>query len=325
MHYILNEYVLFIFKIITITIIPIILLFITKNKYKKNTTNIHIENINNKYILLQKKLLNHIYEKNEKKIYIKKLTNDYKKLIKYSKQNLFIINFNNDLNASDIINLKDIISTIILISKKNDEVLLKLTSGGGFINNYGLAASQFKRLKEKNITLTISIDLIAASGGYLIASVANKIIASQFAIIGSIGVIGIIPNIKKLLNNNNIEIEHHTAGEYKNTLSMVGENTEKGRKKFIESLNDAHTLFKQFIKDNRPILHIDKVSTGEYWYGKNALKLNLIDKIQTSDEYIFNKINNIKIYEIKINKPLTFKQKITNEIKKSLFNNNIIL
>ncbi|HIH2763862.1 MAG TPA: protease SohB, partial [Candidatus Azoamicus sp.] len=221
--------------------------------------------------------------------------------------------FNGDINASEIKNLKKILSIIILNKLNVDEVLLKLTSSGGIVTNYGLAATQLKRLKNENIKLTISIDTVAASGGYMIACVADKIIASQFSIIGSIGVLGVIPNINKALNKHNIEIEYHTSGKYKKTLSLIGENTEDGRKKFIESLENTHFLFKSFIKENRNNINIEEISTGEYWYGIDALKLNLIDKIQTSDEYILEKMSENNIYEIKFN------DKTNNNIKNILF------
>ena len=214
----LNEYLLFILKLTTIGLLPLIIISLILYMFKtQQKNNINIININKKYLSLQKHFYQNTCNKKTYKENAKHLQNSYKTLKKSITSNLFIINFNGDINAKNIIYLKDIISTIILIGKKNDEVLLNLTSGGGLINNYGLAASLFKRIKNNNIKLTISVDLIAASGGYLIASVADKLIASQFAIIGSIGVIGVIPNFNKLLNKNNIEIEHHTAGEYKST------------------------------------------------------------------------------------------------------------
>ncbi|CAB3976441.1 protease SohB [Candidatus Azoamicus ciliaticola] len=315
---ILTDYTIFFLKIITIIILLLLTiitcLIIIKNKDNKY---IEIKNINKKYITLKKMFLSEILKKTEKKNIIKNI-NKEEKIIKT--KNLFILNFNGDINASDINNLKDILSILILNKKYVDEVLIKLTSNGGIVTNYGLAATQLKRLKNENINLTISIDTIAASGGYMMACVANKIIASHFSIIGSIGVLGIIPNINKMLNKNNIEIEYHTSGKYKKTLSVIGENTEIGRKKFIESLENTHFLFKNFVKENRSQINIDEIATGEYWYGIDALKLNLIDKIQTSDEYIMENLNNTKIYEIKLNEKTNIKNKIKENIHNILFN-----
>lgn len=314
MENILTSYAIFFLKIITIiilllTTIIICLILITN----KDNNYIKIKNINKKYITLKKLFLSKISKKIERKNLIKE-----ENLTKT--KNLFVLHFNGDINASDINNLKDILSIIILNKTHVDEVLIKLTSNGGIVTNYGLAASQLKRLKNENINLTISIDTIAASGGYMMACVANKIIASHFSIIGSIGVLGIIPNINKILTKNNIEIEYHTSGKYKKTLSIIGENTEIGRKKFIESLENTHFLFKNFVKENRSQINIEEIATGEYWYGVDALKLNLIDKIQTSDEYIIENLNNANIYEIKLSEKINIKNKIKENIHNILFN-----
>lgn len=316
MSHILTEYFIFILKIITVIIFPLTIILIIKKNTDKNTT-ITFSNINDKFNLLKTSTYKKINNKNDYKKKIKELKQLNHLFKKTIKSNLFIINFDGDISAKETTKLKDIISLILLVIKKNDEILIKLNSSGGFVNNYGLAAAQLQRLKKRNITLTISIDLIAASGGYLMAAVANKIIAAPFAIIGSIGVIGILPNFNKFLEKHDIEIEHHTAGEHKSTLNIFSKNTDQGRKKFIQTLEQTHLLFKNFIFKNRPKININEVCTGEYWYAKDAIKLKLIDKIQTSDEYILNKINKKNIYEINI-KDTTFKNKINEHIKNIL-------
>ncbi len=301
MENIITIYFIFLLKLLTfILFILFILMLISSLIIKKHNSLININNINDKYYVLTKNFIKKTIKKSEIKDVVKKIEKSLKET-KKNKKNLVIINFNGDITASEINNLKDVISLIILNKEYINEVILKLTSNGGIVTNYGLAATQLKRLKNENIYLTISIDNIAASGGYMMACVASKIIASPFSIIGSIGVLGIIPNINKLLSKNNIEIEYHTSGKYKKTLSIIGENTELGRKKFIESLENTHNLFKIFIKEHREKIDIDNISTGEYWYGIDALKLNLIDEIKTSDEYILSKINDTNIYEITLN------------------------
>lgn len=307
----LIEYFFFILKIITIAVSLIIIIILTK----KNENLIKITNLNKKYLKLRSTLYLELYSKNKRKKLNKNIQNTYNEIKKQTKKNLLILNFTGDINASDTKNLKDIISLIILEKENILEVLLKLTSSGGTVNNYGLAAMQLKRLTQENITLTIAIDTIAASGGYMMACTAQKIIAANFAVIGSIGVIGIVPNINKLLNNNNIEIEYHTSCAYKRTLNIIGKNSTDGRQKFIEHLETTHKLFKNFVKTNRPQVNLDKISTGEYWYGEEALHLKLIDKIQTSDEYIIEKINDTNIYEISLNEKQNIKTKILDQIK----------
>lgn len=314
MLHILNEYTIFVLKILTLLMVPIIFIILIKIKKTAKSSHIIIKNINEHFNSLKNYTYKKIYNKKIYKEKFNNLKNSINIFKKNIKSNLFIITFNGDTNATDTQQLKDLISIIILTANENDEVLLKLNSNGGFVNNYGLAATQLQRLKDKNITLTISIDLVAASGGYLMASVANKIIAAPFAIIGSIGVIGIVPNFNKLLEKHNIEIEHHTAGEYKSTLNIFSKNTDHGRKKFIETLEQTHTLFKNFINENRTNIDTQKVCTGEYWYAKDALNLNLIDKIQTCDDYILELLDKKNIYEINI-KETPFKNKLGENIK----------
>jgi len=295
--------------------LPILILsFFILNSKSKNGNKFIIKNINKEYMLLKKSIYKDLYNKSLYKKHVKVIKDNYDKFKKNTFTNLFVLKFNDDISAKDTENIRNIISLILLIGNSNDEVLLKLNSSGGFINNYGLAAMQLKRLKGK-IKLTISIDLIAASGGYLLASVADKIIASSFAIIGSIGVISVIPNFNKIITKNNIEIEHHTAGKYKSTLNIIGKNTEHGREKFVLSLNRAHYLFKKFIFENRPILDIEKISTGEYWYASDAINLKLVDEIKTSDEYILDKLDKLNIYEIILNKNTNFFQRYREKIK----------
>lgn len=154
------------------------------------------------------------------------------------------------------------------------------------VHGYGLASSQLDRLRDANIKLTVSVDKVAASGGYMMACIGEKIIAAPFAIVGSIGVVAQLPNFSKLLKKNDIEFEQLTAGEYKRTLTMFGENSDKAREKFQLELEETHVLFKDFIHEHRAELDLEKVATGEHWFGKQALELGLIDAIQTSDDYV---------------------------------------
>ncbi|UDG80963.1 putative protease SohB [Candidatus Hartigia pinicola] len=211
---------------------------------------------------------------------------------------LYVLDFKGSVDAREVSSLREEITAILAVAEQQDEVLLRLESSGGMVHSYGLAASQLMRLKEKNIPLIIAIDKVAASGGYMMACIATKIIAAPFAIIGSIGVVGQIPNINRLLKKHNIDLELHTAGEYKRTLTILGENTEQCRQKFIENLNETHELFKEFIHQNRPLLDIDKVSTGEYWYGSLALGKGLVDKIGVSDDVIIESIDTKEIIGI---------------------------
>lgn len=227
-----------------------------------------------------------------------------------SKPNLFVLEFNGSPTAKEVETLRKEITAILCIAKpEQDEVLVKVESGGGVVHGYGLAASQLQRIKDKNIKLHVSVDKVAASGGYMMACVADNVLAAPFAIVGSIGVVAQLPNFNKVLKKNDIDLELHTAGEFKRTLTVFGENTDEGRDKFKSELEDVHVLFKEFVILNRPVLNIDEVATGEYWYGIRALENKLIDKIQTSDDFLMDANETFKLYKIKYTSKKTMAQK----------------
>lgn len=224
----------------------------------------------------------------------KKLEKEQKKALKSKKKNkdkeekprLFLINFDGDVKASAVESLRLEISTILSIAKPEDEIVINIESPGGMVHTYGLAASQLQRVRDANIPLTVCVDKVAASGGYLMACVANKILAAPFSIIGSIGVLAQIPNFSRVLKKFDVDYEVMTAGEHKAPITMFGEITDKGKGKLKEELEDTHILFKEFITEHRPQVDIHKVATGEVWYGKRAIEHDLVDEIITSDDYL---------------------------------------
>lgn len=309
----LLEYGLFLAKTATVVIAVLAVLvaiLALKAKAKAEASGaLHIEKLNEKYDELSDMMHDAIETKAEKKARAKK-----KKAIKKeeAQKRIFVIRFDGDIKASEVDDLRETITAILLTAKSTDEVLLCLESGGGMVHGYGLAASQLQRLRDANIHLTVSIDKVAASGGYMMACVANTIIAAPFSIIGSIGVIAQLPNFHRLLEKNNIDFEQITAGDYKRTLTLFGKNTEEGRKKLQSEIDETHELFKTFVKTHRPQVHIDEVATGEHWFGTQAIFKNLVDELQTSDNYLLNKRESHDIYEIafKIKLPLAKKLNI---------------
>lgn len=226
------------------------------------------------------------------------------------KPRLFVLNFDGDIRASAVRNLREEISVLLGQLQSGDEVLLRLESGGGLVHGYGLAASQLRRIREAGGKLTVSVDKVAASGGYMMACVADEIVAAPFAILGSIGVLAQLPNFNKLLKKNDIDFEMFTAGEYKRTVTLFGENTDKGREKFREELEDTHELFKAFVKEQRDVVDIDKVATGEVWYGQRALDVNLVDALKTSDEFIQEKLDSHGVFELQFRQRRNWQQKL---------------
>ena len=216
-----------------------------------------------------------------------------------TRRRVYVVDFDGDLQASKVEHLRNEITAILTIARQQDEVLVRIESPGGMVHGYGLAASQLERVRERKIRLVASVDKVAASGGYLMASVSDHIIAAPFALVGSIGVVAQIPNVHRLLKKHDVDVEVLTAGKYKRTLTVFGENTEQGRAKFVEELEDVHLLFQEFVRANRPQVSVDEIATGEAWYGRRALDHQLVDEISTSDAYLTKASEEADVYEVR--------------------------
>lgn len=226
------------------------------------------------------------------------------------KKRLYVLDFDGDIKASEVESFREEITAVLSLATEEDEILVKLESSGGMVHSYGLASSQLSRIRDKGIPLTVCVDKVAASGGYMMACVAEKICAAPFAIIGSIGVVAQLPNFHRILKKNDVDYEMFTAGEYKRTVTMFGENTEKGREKFTEDLESTHELFKDFVTAQRPVVDIDKVATGEIWFGSQAKEQKLVDELITSDDYITAQLDTADIYSLQYVLKKSFSEKL---------------
>lgn len=215
-----------------------------------------------------------------------------------SRRRIFVLDFHGDLRASAVDRLREEITAALLRARSGDEIVVRLESGGGMVHAYGLAASQLDRIAKAGIPLTVCVDKVAASGGYMMACVAGNILAAPFAVLGSIGVMAQIPNVHRLLKRHDIDVELLTAGEYKRTLTVLGENAPAGREKFQRDLDATHELFKDHVAAHRPQLDIKTIATGEVWFGIQALALGLVDKLATSDEYLSAQLATADVYEL---------------------------
>ncbi|MCB1052412.1 MAG: protease SohB [Acidobacteria bacterium] len=227
------------------------------------------------------------------------------------KPRVYVLRFDGDLNASAGDQLAHEMDALLQVVRLNDEVVLLLESGGGRANAYGYAAAQLERLREKNISLTVCVDEVAASGGYMMACVANKLIASPFALLGSIGVIAMVPNLHRLLKKFNIDYNEFTSGKYKRTVSLLAENTPEGQAKLQEELETFHIMFKAFVQKYRPQIDMEKVGTGEVWYGAQAQELGLVDHLQTSHAYFLDRIQEADLYKIEFIAPTSIRDRIS--------------
>ena len=299
---ILIEYLIFLLKVFTIALaitLPLLIIIgSTKGKSQPKGT-LSIVNLSDKFEEMGNAVKGSLMNAKELKKFNKDLSKVKKKKDKAEKEDtVFVLNFNGDIQASEVEKLKQEINAILLSDSDCKEVVLRVESGGGSAYAYGLCAAELKRLVDNDINLTVCIDKVAASGGYLMSCVASKIIAAPWAIVGSIGVIAQLPNFHRLLQKNSIDFEMHTAGAFKRTLTTLGENTEEGREKFKSDLEDLHIIFKNFVKEQRPQVDTDIVATGEVWQGEEAVKVGLVDSLETSDNYLVNLSKEAKLFEI---------------------------
>ena len=308
----LSDYGLFLAKAVTFVIVFALIVAIAASaSHKEKGPKPKIVNLNKKLKKVQDHFDSEVLSKKELKEKQKKEKAEQKNAEKESsKPRTYVLEFNGDIKASQSEQLKDEITAILSLDTPIEEVVVKVESGGGMVHQYGFASAQLDRIKQKGIPLTVCVDKVAASGGYMMAVVADKIVAAPFAILGSIGVIAQLPNFNKVLKKNDIDFEVHTAGEYKRTLTMFGENTDKAREKFKEDLKDVHVLFKDFVKSHRDIVDVDTVANGDIWYGQKAKEQNLVDELMTSDDYLLEKTKSSEVYLITREKKKNLAQKL---------------
>ncbi len=341
----ISEYGLFLAKAITIVIaigVVLGLIMSAGHKGKQEKGHIEVTKLNEKLDKVKEDLEAAILNEGELKLHQKELKKQTKEKHKQEKQALkeakkqekqepsdkkdtnsessdyadelrarvFVLKFDGDIKASAVENLREEITALLSLAKPADEVVVCIESGGGMVHSYGLASSQLSRITSRQIPLTVCVDKVAASGGYMMACVADKILAAPFAILGSIGVVAQLPNFHRLLQKNDIDFELLTAGENKRTLTMFGENTDKGREKFMEDLEDTHELFKSFVSENRPAVDIDKVANGDVWFGRRAIDQNLVDELVTSDEYIVSRAAKADVFNLEFVHKKSLQEKI---------------
>lgn len=301
----LAEYASFLAKTATLVIAILVVLSavagLRGKGRRKSGGHLQVTKLNDFYKDLRERLESGLFDKAELKALRKQQGKAEKKVKKAKaddKGRVYVLDFDGDIKASATESLRNEITALLTLATPRDEVVLRLESGGGLVHSYGLAASQLARIRQAGIPLTVCIDKVAASGGYMMACIGEKIISAPFAVLGSIGVVAQLPNVNRLLKKHDIDVEVLTAGEYKRTLTVLGENTEKGREKFQEDLDVTHQLFKDFVARYRPQLHIDEVATGEVWLGVSALNRQLVDALQTSDEYISDRARTANVFHL---------------------------
>lgn len=325
----LTEYGLFLAKIVTFVVAALVVISVIMSAAQKDRGDhegegeLKIRRLNEKHEKLREAIQARLMSGPQRKAFHKarkKLEKAEKKAAKAAKDTgeqddsrsrVYVLDFDGDIKASDTDPLRRAITAVLSVADpEKDEVVIRLESGGGLVHSYGLAAAQLDRIRSKGVRLTACVDKVAASGGYMMACVADRIVASPFAILGSIGVVAQLPNFHRFLKKNDVDFEVLTAGEHKRTMTIFGENTDKGRQKFLEDLEDTHGLFKEYVSERRPDLDITAVANGDIWFGKRALEVKLIDEIKTSDEYLIEACDRADVVSVAYQRKRTLPEKL---------------
>jgi serine protease SohB len=314
----LTEYLLFLAQGVTVVAL-LAALFIGVARFaapRRPRSRLRVKNINEHYDQLRDRLAAAVLPKAEWKR--RRKAEKAQRRTTRSRPRVFVLDFHGDLRASRVRNLREEVTAVLSLATPEDEVVLRLTNPGGTVNEQGLAASQLQRVRHHDIPLTVCVDTVAASGGYLMACVANRIVAAPFAVIGSIGVVSQTPNFHRLLDRLGIDFEQFTGGQFKRTVTMFGRTTDADRAKVTEQVNEVHDLFKTFVRDQRPQIDLDRVATGEYWYGSDALALNLVDELRTSDDYLLQARLRADLFEVNYTVPLSRAKRLTEATQTTL-------
>lgn len=300
----LADYASFLAKTITLVVAVLVVLIalasMRRGRSRQSGGHLEVQKLNDFYKSMRERLEQSLVDKEQLKLQRKREAKAAKlaKKSPESRPRIFVLDFDGDIKASAVENLRHEITALLTLATPQDEVVLRLESGGGMVHGYGLAASQLVRIRDAGVPLTVCVDKVAASGGYMMACIGQKILSAPFAILGSIGVVAQLPNVHRLLKKHDVDVEVLTAGEYKRTLTVFGENTEKGREKFQDDLETTHELFKNFVARYRQQVSIDDVATGEVWLGIAALGKRLVDELKTSDEYLADRAREADLFQL---------------------------
>jgi serine protease SohB len=306
----LQEYGLFLAKALTVLVFGTGLILavtaITQRGRTRGEDQLTVRHLNDRYRAMERILRLRVLGWRALRRHTRDQKQERKKAAETQPQDgtrIYVLRFHGDLRATAVENLREEITAVLTLARPGiDRAVLCLDSAGGVVPSYGLAAAQLARLRDTGLDLTVAVDRVAASGGYLMAAVAHRITAAPFAIVGSIGVVAQIPNFHRLLKRHDVDVELLTAGQYKRTLTILGENTPEGRAKFQQELEETHGLFKAYLERYRPGLDMERLATGEHWYGEQALALKLVDELRTSDDLLMALAREHELYEVKFSR-----------------------
>jgi serine protease SohB len=277
---------------------------------------IKIRSLNERYDDMSDAMDGALLDKKERKARLKTRKKEDKAAAKARRgqapgKRIYVLGFKGDLRATAVKRLGSEIDAVLIAARPGtDEAVIRIESPGGTVTGYGLAAAEILRLREHKVKVVASIDQVAASGGYMMACAADRIVAAPFAVVGSIGVVAPVPNLHRLLQKNEIDFEEMTSGQFKRTVSVLGEITPAGREHFRGKLEDTHEAFKAHVAQCRPEVDMAKVANGDHWLAREALGLALVDEIMTGDELLFRARDSARLYEVSTEPRKTLAQQL---------------
>lgn len=322
------DYGLFLAKAITIVVAIVVIIAVVARSTRRDRhppETLEVTSLNARYehlgqVLKHATLSKPEYKKvaKEYKAQKKREARQHKRGEAEQRKRVFVLDFQGDIRATAVASLREEITAVLTEAGDGDEVLVRLENSGGLVHEHGLAASQLARVRQRNIPLTVAVDKVAASGGYLMACVADRILAAPFAIVGSIGVLAQLPNFHRLLEQHGVEFEQIKAGDYKRTVTMFGKNTDADRAKMQEQLEETHGLFKDFITEYRPDVDVASVATGEYWLARQALEKKLVDELVTSDDYLMSARDTADLYQVRYTPRKKLSERVLSSMQRGL-------
>ncbi len=161
-------------------------------------------------------------------------------------------------------------------------IILAINSPGGTVVGSKEIADKIKNVEKPVVAW---IREIGTSGAYWIASASDKIVADELSLTGSIGVISSYLEFSGLLESFNVTYESLTTGRYKELGSPFKELTEEERSFLQKKLNQIHDYFVEEVASNRnlKLTDVERLATGEFFLGKEALELGLVDYLGGKD------------------------------------------
>lgn len=199
-----------------------------------------------------------------------------------------VLRFEGDTMATGRQDFARMVDEVLHNKERIQRVIVVVNSPGGGVSVYGQMFAGMERMRNAGVDVTACVDTYAASGGYLMSVPAQRIIAAPFAMVGSIGVVSEFMNFNKLLRRLGVEPMTITAGELKRTVTPLSEVTEENKAAYKAQLEAIHRQFIAVVKKYREV-DADRVCTGNHWTAAESveLKLNLVDGLATSQEYLF--------------------------------------